>query len=249
MRKSIIAVIVSVSSFSGAVFADYSSDYGAQVGAIGSQVNKGIMHDNGLNNGAFDTQASRGTMHDGMQAIQDKAAQEIGAGLTQMSKGIVQSDKTAEEAQAEDNAAKLSALQGAVDSHYDVGKVIGDKSANVNLYSGTSTRPGYGSINVAVSSLRPNTPINVSVNGVVHTTTAAELTKVDPNTQIAVAHVAAFQRNPGKGSSNGKSSSHSIGGSGNGANNAANSNSAHGLGGGAHVGGGSSMNGGFHGSW
>lgn len=104
-------------------------------------------------------------------------------------------------------------------------------------------------INVAVSSLKPSTLVNVTVNGITKTTTAGVIAAVNPSVQVAVPHVPAFQVNTGKGSKNDKASSHSIGGSGNGANNAANTNSAHGLGGGPHIGGGSAMGGGFHGSW
>lgn len=105
---------------------------------------------------------------------------------------------------------------------------------------------GVASINVAVSSLKPSTPISVTVNGVTKTVAASTLA---PSTQVAVPHIPAFERNPGKGSSNDQGSSHSVGGGGNGDNNAANTNSAHGLGGGAHIGGGSAMGGGFHGQW
>lgn len=104
-------------------------------------------------------------------------------------------------------------------------------------------------INVAVSSLKPSTLVNVTVNGITKTTTAGVIAAVNPSVQVAVPHVPAFQVNTGKGSKNDKASSHSFGGSGNGANNAANTNSAHGLGGGPHIGGGSAMGGGFHGSW
>lgn len=105
---------------------------------------------------------------------------------------------------------------------------------------------GVATINVAVSSLNPKTPISVTVNGVTKTVAASTLA---PSTQVAVPNIPAFERNPGKGSSNDQGSSHSVGGGGNGANNAANTHSAHGLGGGAHIGGGSAMGGGFHGSW
>ncbi|NWA64118.1 hypothetical protein HX773_24790 [Pantoea sp. B9002] len=101
-------------------------------------------------------------------------------------------------------------------------------------------------INVAASSLKPSTPISVTVNGVTKTVAASTLA---PSTQVAVPHIPAFERNPGKGSSNDQGASHSVGGGGNGDNNAANTNSAHGLGGGAHIGGGSAMGGGFHGQW
>lgn len=105
---------------------------------------------------------------------------------------------------------------------------------------------GVASINVAVSSLQPKTPISVTVNGITKIVAASTLA---PTTQVAVPHIPAFERNPGKGTINDQGSSHSVSGSGNGANNAANTHSAHGLGGGDHIGGGSAMGGGFHGNW
>jgi hypothetical protein len=113
----------------------------------------------------------------------------------------------------------------------------------VHMASLTTSTP---SINVSISSLKPSTPISVTVNGVTKTVAASTLA---PSTQVAVPHIPAFERNPGKGSSNDQGASHSVGGGGNGDNNAANTSSAHGLGGGAHIGGGSAMGGGFHGQW
>ena len=126
---------------------------------------------------------------------------------------------------------------------------ISGTSYRLSITSKQMKTAGYGSINVAVSSLKPSAAISITTNGITKTTTAGEVAKVNPNVQVSVPHVPAFQVNTGKGSKNDKASSHSFGGSGNGANNAANTNSAHGLGGGPHIGGGSAMGGGFHGSW
>ncbi|HDR2537619.1 TPA: hypothetical protein QCI11_002948 [Enterobacter ludwigii] len=100
-----------------------------------------------------------------------------------------------------------------------------------------------GSINVAVSSMKPGTPVNITVNGVTTTTTAGEIAKVDPNVQIAVPHVDALIVSQRQGSDHSRNNSRPEHGTGNGSNNAANSNSAHGLGGGNHIGGGSAQSG------
>lgn len=100
-----------------------------------------------------------------------------------------------------------------------------------------------GSINVAVSSMKPGTPVNITVNGVTTTTTAGEIAKVDPNVQIAVPHVDALIVSQRQGSDHSRNNSRHEHGTGNGSNNAANSNSAHGLGGGNHIGGGSAQSG------
>ena len=122
-------------------------------------------------------------------------------------------------------------------------------------YSGTSTRPATGSIvssntttptgsiNVAVTSVKPNTPVSVSIQGKTVQTTAGELAKVDPNVQVAIPHTPALIVSQRQGSDHSHNSSHEHGGTGNGGNNAANSNSAHGLGGGNHIGGGSAQSG------
>jgi|GEM_PF-3270908 len=113
-------------------------------------------------------------------------------------------------------------------------------------YSGTSTRPATGSINVAASTLSPSTKVSATVNGKTVSTTAGELAKVAPQIQVSIPHVDAIINSPVH-SSNGhdKSNNSSEHGTGNGGNNAANTNSAHGLGGGDHIGGGRS-GGGFH---
>ncbi|MBA8863366.1 hypothetical protein FHW11_000452 [Pantoea agglomerans] len=76
------------------------------------------------------------------------------------------------------------------------------------------------SINVAASSLKPSTPVNVTVNGVTQTTTAGAIAAVNPAEQIAVPHVAAFQRTAVKGgSSNDHSHSSHVQGDNNGGSN------------------------------
>ncbi|WP_338574910.1 hypothetical protein VRB37_10265 [Erwinia billingiae] len=58
-------------------------------------------------------------------------------------------------------------------------------------------------INVSVTSVQPNTPVSVTINGVTTNTTAAEVAAVDPVAQVAIAYVPAFTRTIG--TANGKS--------------------------------------------
>ncbi len=106
-------------------------------------------------------------------------------------------------------------------------------------------------INVAATTLNPDTPVSVTVNGVEQTTTAGVLAQFDPQVQVSVPQVSSyFHKKQVRGGQNqGQRSAANHGGTGNGSNNAANSASAHGLGGGDHIGGGSAQNGGFHGNW
>ena len=53
-----------------------------------------------------------------------------------------------------------------------------------------------GSINVAASSLHPDTPVSVSFNGITQTTTAGELAAQNPTIQVAVPHVQAIINSP-----------------------------------------------------
>ncbi|WP_158086626.1 hypothetical protein, partial [Pantoea conspicua] len=50
-----------------------------------------------------------------------------------------------------------------------------------------------------VAAKHPDMPINVTINGVTQTATAAAIAKVDPTIQVAVAYVPAFQRTAVKG--------------------------------------------------
>jgi hypothetical protein len=215
-----------------------------------SQAQEGVSHSSRMASAAQarinDAQSrayESGTLHDSNDAQMMNSASEARANAIAEERGY---------AAALANAVNTQSQQ---DANYGI-------KGNANLtnqvkgmqqavsYSGVSPRQGYGAtINVAVSSLKPDTKVSVTVNGVTKVTTAAAITAVNPEAQIAVSHVSAFQANPGKGSKNDQGSSHSVGGSGNGANNAANTHSAHGLGGGDHIGGGSAMGGGFHGSW
>ncbi|EAQ0500020.1 hypothetical protein CTP45_24635 [Salmonella enterica] len=107
-----------------------------------------------------------------------------------------------------------------------------------------TTKAPTGSINVAASSLSPSTKVNATVNGVTTTTTAGELAKVNPQTQVAIPHVDAIMSSPERhANDHSHNNTRSEHGTGNGGNNAANSNSAHGLGGGNHIGGGSAQSG------
>ena len=56
-------------------------------------------------------------------------------------------------------------------------------------YRSYVTQLQVATINVAASSLKPNTPVNVTVNGVTHTVPASTLA---PSTQVSVPHVPAF---------------------------------------------------------
>ena len=107
------------------------------------------------------------------------------------------------------------------------------------------------SINVGVSSLKPNTPVTATINGVTQTLTASALARVNPNIQVSIPHTAAIISSPDvKGGQNSKQHTASLSDQrGNGEGNAAGTHSAHGLGGGSHIGGGSARGGGFHGSW
>ncbi|QEW32069.1 hypothetical protein D0N50_10445 [Erwinia billingiae] len=58
-------------------------------------------------------------------------------------------------------------------------------------------------INVSVTSVQPNTPVSVTINGVTTNTTAAQVGAVDPVAQVAIAYVPAFTRTIG--TANGKS--------------------------------------------
>lgn len=49
------------------------------------------------------------------------------------------------------------------------------------------------SINVSAAALHPDTPVSVSIDGVSHATTAGALAAVNPEIQISVPHIAAFQ--------------------------------------------------------
>lgn len=139
-----------------------------------------------------------------------------------------------------------------VSGTYTKNDPTGSPISQGSVVSGTSYRSYVNqlqqsaTINVAASSLKPDAKVNVTVSGITSTVTASSLA---PTTQVSIQHVPAFERNPGKGSSNDQGASHTVGSTSNGANNAANTNSAHGLGGGAHIGGGSAMGGGFHGNW
>lgn len=61
------------------------------------------------------------------------------------------------------------------------------------------------SINVAAASLPANTPVTATIHGVSQTTTAGAIAALNPAEQIAVPHVAAFQRTAVKGGASGKS--------------------------------------------
>ena len=63
-------------------------------------------------------------------------------------------------------------------------------------------------INVTVTSVKPETPVNVTINGVTHKTTAAAIAKVAPDIQVAVAHIPAFIRSSGHGNRHEKGNSH-----------------------------------------
>ncbi|WP_336777319.1 hypothetical protein [Pantoea sp. USHLN256] len=107
-----------------------------------------------------------------------------------------------------------------------------------------------GSINVSAASLPGKTPVSLTVNGVSTTTTAAELAAVTPSLQVAVPHIAAFERNPLKGGANGRAMhGHANNDHGNGGSNSEGTHSAeaHGFGNGAHAAaGGGHQGGGFH---
>jgi hypothetical protein len=101
--------------------------------------------------------------------------------------------------------------------------------------TGPAVPKSNNTINVAVSTLKPNTPVSVHVNGHVIKTTAGEVTKVNPQTQVAVSFRSAFSLgtpqgnvhddgknngvigHDGRGSEN--AHSHAFGGHGYGANN------------------------------
>lgn len=59
--------------------------------------------------------------------------------------------------------------------------------------------PAVSSINVSVSSLKPNTPVSVTVNGVTSVTTAGVIAGIDPTVQISVPHVPAIIKHAGNG--------------------------------------------------
>jgi len=133
-----------------------------------------------------------------------------------------------------------------------------DADRQAKQVSATSYRLGemqrqqmmVGSINVSAASLPGKTPVSLTVNGVSTTTTAAELAAVTPSLQVAVPHIAAFERNPLKGGANGRAMhGHANNDHGNGGSNSEGTHSAeaHGFGNGAHAAaGGGHQGGGFH---
>lgn len=139
------------------------------------------------------------------------------------------------------DAERAEAMKQAILQHREV-------LAHDARFAGMNSQPA---INVAATTLNPDTPVSVTVNGIEQTTTAGVLAQFDPQVQVSVPQVSSyFQKKAVRGGQNQGERSASIhGGTGNGSNNAANSASGHGLGGGDHIGGGSAQNGGFHGSW
>ncbi|MEN4602741.1 hypothetical protein ABEG90_09030 [Pantoea agglomerans] len=93
-----------------------------------------------------------------------------------------------------------------------------------------STAVAPASINVSAATLHPDTPVSVSINGVTQATTAGALAAIDPSIQIAVPHIAAFQRPAVKGGSNNahSHSSHVQGDNNGGSNSHANAMGARG---------------------
>ena len=110
---------------------------------------------------------------------------------------------------------------------------------------------GESTINVSVSSLKPNTPVSVTVNGVTHTVSASELAKVNPALQVTKPMpVTQFGVARHIGNAGGHDKGHSsTGNTGNGGSNAQGTHSAeaHGFGnGGPAAAGGGRQGGGFH---
>lgn len=81
------------------------------------------------------------------------------------------------------------------------------------------TQP-MSTINVSITSLKPSTPVQATVNGVTSVTTAGELAKLDPSIQVAVPHVPAIIQHTGGNHAEKGSHSSMHGGSGAGGDNA-----------------------------
>lgn len=91
--------------------------------------------------------------------------------------------------------------------------------ATVSILSGNKTA-STDSINVSVSTLSPSTQINTTFNGVTASTTAGELAKINPDTQIAVPHTPALIVSQHQGSDHSNSNTCSQNGTGRGGDNA-----------------------------
>ncbi|MFY9995439.1 MAG: hypothetical protein WAK61_10650, partial [Leclercia sp.] len=141
------------------------------------------------------------------------------------------------------NAERAAAMKQAILEHREV-------IAHQARFAGMDNQP-MATINVAATSLNPDTPVSVTVNGTEQATTAGTVAQFDPQVQISIPMPSSyFQKTLVRnGQNHDQRSTSNHGGTGNGSNNAANSASAHGLGGGSHIGGGSAQNGGFHGNW
>ena len=173
--------------------------------------------------------AANGTAYRNQIVAQQAAAMQ-GALLTQANQQRTNPQIVAggiAEVNAQMQAAATAALNQQIANY---GLKINSAGVPVNTISASTlsaSAPAH-TINVAASSLKPDTPVSVTINGQTAITTASALA---PALQIAVPYVSAFQRTVAKGGIAGKSEhTHAHSGDNNGSSNAhSNAFGGHGL--------------------
>lgn len=131
--------------------------------------------------------------------------------------GSVEGWANASESAGRERTDAQAQLKGSIEQ---LANAISTPPVNPSSISGTSYRLGINqlqqksvsNINVAVSSLPANTLVSSTINGITHRTTAGVIAALDPQIQVAVPHIPAFQRNH-TGNSGGLSHGGSVHGS------------------------------------
>jgi hypothetical protein len=145
--------------------------------------------------------AAEARVNDAQKAYNDAAYQQgsgVNGSAAEVNLNRAASDRAA--AQAQMNGA-ISTLANAVATGPVQGPVVNATSYRLGITQ--RQQKAISSINVAASSLNPSTQITATINGVTQTTTAGDLA---PTTQVAIPHIAAFEREGLKGGVNGKAS-------------------------------------------